>query len=221
MAMFVGHFAVALAAKRVTPRLPLALLFAAVQLADILWPIFLLLGIEHSRVVPGITVASPLDLYDIPYSHSLVTSLAWSVLFALPWLLSRRFREAAVLAGCVFSHFVLDFVTHRPDLPLVPGGRARLGLGLWNHLVATLVIEAALFAAGIWLYTGATRATGRMGSVGFGIFMVVLTLVWLSGAFAPPPPDIHVVAWSAVAAVPVFLTWAWAVDRQRPLRRAP
>src|SRR5262249_4990880 len=135
--MFVGHFAVGLMAKRAAPRLGLPILFAAVQFLDILFPIFILIGVEHARIVPGLMAASYMVLYDIPWSHSLVFSLLWSGLFALPFILRRRWREAAVLAICVFSHFVLDVVTHRPDMPLWPGAHEKWGLGLWNSIPAT------------------------------------------------------------------------------------
>ena len=213
--MFVGHFAVALAAKRAEPKLPLAVLFAAVQFLDILWPLLVLLGVEHSRIVPGITAASPLDLYDIPYSHSLVMSLLWSLLFAAPWWLRRQARTALLVGGCVFSHFVLDWITHRPDLPLWPGNPAKLGLGLWNSLGAAIAVESALFALGIWRYLGGTRATTRLGSTGFWALVLVLLAGWLSGVFAPPPPSIQAVTVSALIAIPVFLAWAWAIDRGR------
>lgn len=213
--MFVGHFAVGFFAKRAAPRLSLPLLFAAVAFLDILWPLFILLGVEHARIVPGITEASPLDLYDYPWSHSLVTSLGWSLLVATPWFLKRATREALIVAGCVFSHFVLDFVTHRPDMPLAPGGEGRYGLGLWNALVPAVLVEALLFAAGTWVYVRGTRATGRWGTIGLGSFVAVLTLSWLSGVFGPPPPGIQMVAVTALVFVPITLAWAWAIDRAR------
>lgn len=236
--MFVGHFAVALAAKRVTPRLSLPLLFAAVQLLDILWPIFILLGIEHARIVPGLMAASPLDLYDIPYSHSLATSLLWSALAAAPLLALKRSREAAVMAICVFSHFILDFVTHRPDLPLAPGSDIRLGLGLWNYRALEIAVEAGLFLVGIWLYWSGTtpvvrgNAAGeapgpgrvpakrikKMGTIGFAVLMALLAIIWLGGALGPPPPDIYVVAWSIVISMPLILAWTYAIDRARQVR---
>jgi hypothetical protein len=216
--MFVGHFAVALAAKKVTPRLSLPLLFAAAQLLDLLWPVFILLGVEHARVTPGFAAASPLDLYDFPISHSLVTSLGWSVLFASPLFIKRRVYEGAVLAACVFSHFILDFVSHTPDMPLYPGGHAKFGLGLWNSLAATVAIEGALFVVGIVIYLRATRATSRAGSVGFAVLMGVLAASWLSGALAPPPPNIKAVAATIVVVIPVILGAAWLIDRRRPPR---
>jgi len=218
--MFVGHFAVALAAKKVTPRLSLPLLFAAVQFLDLLWPVFILLGVEHARVTPGFAAASPLDLYDFPISHSLVTSLGWSVLFASPLLIKRRVTEAAVLAACVFSHFILDFVSHTPDMPLYPGGHAKFGLGMWNSLGATLAIEGGLFVAGIAIYLRATQAASRAGAVGFAVLMVILAASWLSSALAPPPPSIKAVAATIGVAIPVILGAAWLIDRRR-LPRTP
>ena len=213
--MFVGHFAVAFAAKRAQPTLPLPALFTAVQLLDILWPALVLLGIEHTRIVPGITAASPLDLYDIPWSHSLVTSLVWSVLFAWPWWRRRNHRAAAIVAGCVFSHFVLDWITHRPDMPLAPGSDLRFGLGLWNSLGASIAVEALLFLGGIYLYASGTHARSRIGSVGFWSLVVLLTAAWLSGPFGPPPPNIDAVVLSALGAVPIILAWGWLIDRNR------
>lgn len=214
--MFVGHFAVALAAKRVTPRLSLPLLFAAVQFLDILWPLFIVTGVEHARIVPGLMAASPLDLYDIPYSHSLLMSAVWSLLAAAPLLVLRRTVEALVLGGCVFSHFVLDFVTHRPDLPLAPGSSVRLGLGLWNFRSAEIAVEATLFLVGIAVYVRSTTAKRKMGTVGFAILMSILAVIWLGGVFGPPPPNINIVAWSIIVSMPIILLWSHAIDRARP-----
>ena len=229
--MFVGHFAVALAAKRVTPRLSLPLLFGAVQLLDILWPLFMVLGVEHARIVPGLMAGSPLDLYDIPYSHSLVMSLVWSLLVAAPFVVMKRAREAAVLAVCVFSHFILDLITHRPDLPLAPGSNVKFGLGLWNFPAAEVAVEAAIFLAGIVVYLRATTARKRigdpssnnsnsnsnskMGTIGFAVFMLVLGAVWLAGMFGPPPHDVKMVVWSILLSMPFILLWAYAIDRAR------
>lgn len=214
--MFIGHFAVAFAAKRAVPKLSLPVLFAAVQFLDILWPLLILIGVEHSRIVPGITAASPLDLFDIPYSHSLLTSLIWSVLFAAPFLRSHGKRAAAIVAGCVFSHFVLDVVTHRPDMPLAPGLPQRFGLGLWNSIVATIVVESLLFAVGIALYARGTRPVSKMGSVGLWALALLLTATWLTAVFAAPPPNIQIVAASILVTIPIVIVWARSIDRARP-----
>lgn len=213
--MFVGHFAVGLMAKRAAPRVSLPVLFAAVSFLDILWPLFIVLGVEHARIVPGITAASPLDLYDYPWSHSLAMSLVWSAVFAAPLFFAKRVRDGLIVAGCVFSHFVLDLVTHRPDMLIAPGTTERFGFGLWNALVPAVAVEALLFVAGIVVYVKSTRATGKWGSVGLWVLVAVLGLSWLSGVFGPPPPGIGVVAWSALVFVPITLAWSWAIDRAR------
>jgi len=129
--VFIGHFAAGFAAKRAAPRVSLALLMAAVAWADILWTIFLLLGWEHARISPGDTKYTPLDLYDYPWSHSLLMLLVWGALLGgIYWLLKRAATGAWIVGGCVVSHWVLDWVTHRPDMPLYPGG-PRFGLGWW------------------------------------------------------------------------------------------
>jgi hypothetical protein len=214
--MFIGHFAVAFAAKRAAPKLSLPVLFVAVQFLDILWPLLILIGVEHSRIVPGIMAASPLDLFDIPYSHSLLTSLAWSALFAAPFLRSHGKRAAVIVAGCVFSHFVLDVVTHRPDMPLAPGLPQRFGFGLWNSLVASIVVESLLFVVGIALYARGTRPVSKMGSVGLWALAFLLTAMWLSAFFAAPPPNIQVVAVSILVMLPIVIVWSRSIDRARP-----
>ena len=147
--MFVGHFAVGFAAKRVAPALSLGTLFLAAQLLDLLWPLFLLLGWEHVRIDPGNTVVTPLDFNDYPWSHSLAMSFVWSIVVATLgyFLRGRRRRESLCLGIVVLSHWALDFLTHRPDLPLSPGADTpKVGLGLWHSLPATLVVELSWFA---------------------------------------------------------------------------
>jgi hypothetical protein len=213
--MFIGHLAVAFAAKRAEPRLSLPLLFVAAEFCDILFPLCILFGIEHSRIVPGITAASPLDLYDVPYSHGLATSLLWAVLFALPWWLKLGRRAGAVVGAAVFSHFVLDWITHRPDLPLAPGLSFKLGLGLWHSAPLSILVEAALFAAGVWLYVSRTHATRRMGSMGLWVLIGVLPVLWLGAQFGPPPLDIRAVAISILVVTVIVVIWGRAIDRAR------
>src|SRR5678816_2619777 len=138
--MFIGHFAVGFAAKRVAPRLSLAALFAAVVLADIIWPVLVALGLEHVQIDPGNTAFTPLDFVSYPYSHSLLLLLVWAAALGLVyrWLSGHNGRSFAVLAALVLSHWVLDVLTHRPDMPLYPGG-PKVGLGLWNSVPATVI----------------------------------------------------------------------------------
>jgi hypothetical protein len=213
--VFVGHFAAALLAKRAAPEVRLPFLVLAAQLLDVLWPVFILAGLEHARIAPGMTEASPLDLYDYPWSHSLAMALLWSALLALPWLLRRRWRAALVVGACVLSHFVLDVVSHRPDVPLAPGSSVFWGLGLWRSRAATVLVEGGLWAASVWVYARATRATSSFGRWGLAGVVAVLTLFWLAAIFGPPPPGIGAVAGSAIPATAIFLLWFWAIDRRR------
>src|SRR5687768_4256927 len=133
--MFIGHHAAGFAAKRFAPRVSLGTLFAATMLLDLLWPLFLLMGIEHVRIDSGNTAFTPLDFYDYPYTHSLLNVIGWSILAGtIHWLRRKSWRDATVVGLAVLSHWVLDFVTHRPDLPLWPGG-PMVGLGLWNSVI--------------------------------------------------------------------------------------
>ncbi len=214
--MFIGHFGVALAAKRIAPRTSLALLVLAAEFLDLIWPIFLLLGLEHVRVVPGITKVQPFDFYDYPYSHSLTMALRWALAVGLIYYLVRHYvRGAWVLAALVVSHWVLDFVSHRPDMPLWPGG-PRVGLGLWNSWAASISAEVLLLGAGIWLYLSATRARDRVGAGAIWSLIALLSLGWLAALFAPPPPDTHQLALGALV-IWITVPWAaWAGAHREP-----
>src|SRR5690349_9013743 len=151
--MFIGHIAVGFASKRVAPRASLGVLMAAPMALDLLWPFFLLAGWEQVRIDPGNTKFTPLDFVSYPFSHSLAMSAVWGAMFGLIYWIATRYAAGAVVIGFgVVSHWVLDLITHRPDLPLYPGGAARLGLGLWNSVPATLAVESVMFAAGVWTY---------------------------------------------------------------------
>src|SRR3979490_773807 len=181
--MFIGHFGVALAAKRIAPRTSLALLIFAAEFLDLIWPIFLLLGIEHVRVVPGITKVQPFDFYDYPFSHSLTMVLRWALGGGLVFFLVRRYAGGAgTWAALVISHWVLDFIVHRPDLPLWPAG-SKVGLGLWNSWAASISVEALLFGVGIWLYLSATRPRDGIGAWAIWSLVALLSLGWLAALF--------------------------------------
>lgn len=214
--MFVGHFGLAFAAKRSTPRTSLAVLVAATALLDIIWPVLVLLGVEEVRIDPGNTAFTPLDFVSYPWSHSAVMTVLWSVLFGGAVLVATRDRAAAVVSGVlVASHWVLDLVSHRPDLPLWPGG-PKVGLGLWSSVPGTLAVEGALFAGGVWLYVTATRPRDRAGRWTLAALVALLTAAYLSDRFGgPPPPSDTAVAWVGVAAAFVFVPWAAWVDRHR------
>lgn len=214
--MFIGHFAAAMVAKRASPRLSLGWLFAAAQLPDLLWPVLLLAGVERARIAPGDTAFTPLAFEYYPWSHSLLLVALWGGV--LGGVYRRRQRRGAtevlVLIGLVISHWVLDWVTHRPDLPLMPGAGPRLGLGLWNSIAATLAVELLLFVAGIRLYVRTTQPrdrTGRWAWIGLIAFLLV---IYLANAFGPPPPNMPAVAVGGLA-IWLLVWWAAWVDRHR------
>jgi len=213
--MFIGHYALGLAAKKLAPKVSLGTLFLSVQLLDLMWPIFLLLGIEHVRIDPGNTSFTPLDFYDYPISHSLVTVLVWSAAFGLIYFVLRKYsRGAWILGAGVFSHWVLDFVTHRPDLPIIPGSTTYVGLGLWDSVIATVLVEGALFVIGVVLYTRSTVAMDKTGRYAFWGLIGFLPLIWVGNMFGPPPPDVQTLAYAALL-LWLLVPWGYWIDRHR------
>jgi hypothetical protein len=216
--MFIGHFAAGFAAKRFAPRVSLGTLFAAVQLQDLLWPVFLLLGLEHVRVDPGNTAVTPLDFYDYPLTHSLAGAALIALAFGgLHWLVRRDGRAAAVISIAALSHWIFDFVTHRPDLPLTFGGDAKVGLGLWNSVPGTVLLETAMFAGGFHLYRTATSPAGWPGRYGLAGLALLLLAIYAANILGPPPPGAGVIA-VAGNATWLFVLAAWWVDRSRSIR---
>ena len=213
--MFIGHYALGLAAKRVAPRTSLGTLFAAPTFADLLWPVFLLLGWEQARMVPGPNPFLTLWLDSIPISHSLITLIGWGVVFGYLYRMRTGYERGAVVVGLlVVSHWVLDFVTHRPDMPLYPGS-VNVGLGLWNSVVGTLVVEGVLFLACLRIYLQTTRAKDGIGHWGFWALIVVLVGMYVATLFSPPPTDMKAVGIFGIVFGWLFVLLAWWVDRHR------
>jgi len=212
--VFIGHLGLAFAAKKVAPRPSLGTLALAAQLVDGVWPVFLLLGWEKVEIVPGITAVTPLLFTSYPYTHSLAAGAVWALLLAGGYYLLRRDGVGAGwIAALVVSHWILDFISHRPDMPLWPGG-PKVGLGLWNSVPATLAVEFALFAGGIWLYVSATRARDRVGTWALAAFVLLLAALYLAAVFGPPPPSVQVLAMSGILGW-LFVVWAYWIDRHR------
>ena len=216
--MFIGHFAVAFAAKPAAPSASLGTLFFACEWVDLVWPVFLLAGLERVEIRPGITAFTPLDFVYYPWTHSLVMCALWAAAFGLLYLSIRKSRRAALLvAAVVLSHWFLDLIVHRPDLPLAPGSAARFGLGLWNSIPGTLLVEAALFIAAVVFYARRTRALDGIGRWGLWGLILFLAAAYVGAAFGPPPPDAGAIAWTGIlgGAVTAFLGY-W-VDRHRAM----
>lgn len=214
--MFIGHFGVGLAAKRAAPWVSLGTWFLACQFLDLLWPIFLLLGWERVKVDPGNTVVTPLDFLHYPWSHSLAMACVWGFLFgSMHFARKRDLRAATLLGAVVVSHWVLDCLTHRPDLLLYPGGAQRVGLGLWNNLAGTLVAELALFILGLALYLKATRPVDKIGSRSLATLAAFLLIIHAGNLFGPPPPDDTRAIAGAGLAMWILVVWGYWVDRHR------
>ena len=217
--MFLGHFGLALATREVAPKASLGTAFLAAEFLDTVWPLFVLAGVETVEIAPGITKITPLDFTSYPWSHSLLMAIAWGAAFAAGYFLVRRDRSTALWLGAlVVSHWLLDWIVHRPDLQLYPGDSARHGLGLWNSVGITLALEFGTFAAGLAFYLRATRAADRTGHLALWALVILLVVLYAGAAFGPPPPSVGALAGSTLLGY-LFVPWGWWIDRHRVARR--
>ena len=221
--MLIGHYAVGLLGKRIEPKLSLGTLVLAVMLPDLLWCVFLIAGTEHVRVKPGVPFTAgmraldALEAPDIVYSHSLVMGAVWGALLAILYLSQRGNKRAAwVLFAAVLSHWVLDFASHPPDMPLSPGMDARVGLGLWNSIPATLAVEGAFWLLAIAIYLGGTGASSRAWAAVFWLPAGFLTLAWYNNITGPAPTDLSIVGYSSLIFFILTVLWAYWMNRLRP-----
>jgi membrane-bound metal-dependent hydrolase YbcI (DUF457 family) len=220
--MFVGHYGPSFAAKAAKNSIPLWILFLAVQLLDVIWSILVLLGIEKVRIVPGFTATNPLDLYYMPYTHSLVGALLWSMAASIAYYVFRKadgWPTAALVGAAVFSHWVLDWLVHRPDLPLYDNS-FRMGLGLWNYPVFAFVLEIVLLSGGMYLYMRTTKPLAPVGGFGFVIFAFVMFAIEAYIFFGPPPISDKAVAVTALVCYAAFAGIAGWLERKRAPRTA-
>ena len=212
--MFLGHHAAGLALSRTAPRVSLGWWIGAALWLDLLWAPLLALRVERVAIEPGASVVTPLTFLHYPWSHSLVAAAGWALLAAAGGrLLFRRWRVAAALAGAVLSHWALDAVSHAPDLPLWPGGPL-VGLGLWNSLPATILLEGGLFVFAAALYLRGTTPESRFGRYGAWSYLAFVGLIGIGAWFGPPPPDTGAIVWTGLASW-LFPLWAWDFDRNR------
>jgi membrane-bound metal-dependent hydrolase YbcI (DUF457 family) len=209
--MFIGHFAVGLLSKK-NDKLPsLAMMFLAVQWLDLIWPILVLFGIESLSIDPGNTKLTHLSFDFYPYSHSLLASFVWSIILgAFYFFFTKSRNRSLILGGLVMSHWILDLITHRPDLPLTPFSEIKVGLGLWNYPVAEIIFELLIFTFGAWLYF---KSSNFKRKTSFWILIAFLIVVHLMNLFGPPPPNTMAVAWSANLMWLIIL-WAWWIEKK-------
>jgi hypothetical protein len=212
--MFIGHYALAFASRKISPLPSLAIMFIAVEFLDFIWPIFVLLGIESFQIEPGITKLTPLNFTYYPYSHSLLMSILWSILFGTCYFLfTKNKQESLLLCGLVFSHWILDFLVHRPDLPLTPFSDFKVGLGLWNHPAFEIILEVGMFVIGIYLYYTSANPKRK---ISFWLLIGFFLISYLSNLLGPPPPKPEAVAWTANL-MWLFVIWGWWIEK--PLQK--
>lgn len=218
--MLVGHFAVGLTAKRIEPEISAGTLVLASMLADFLWCILMFAGIEHVQFKPGIGAANYIAASDIGISHSLLMDGLWAALLAGAYFLKRRSpRGAWVIFGVVLSHWLLDWISHRPDMPLSPGVHRYFGLGLWSSIPAALIVEGGFWVLAVILYARATHPKTRIGMYAYWTFVGVLTLAWYNNLAGPPPPNPQTVPLSSFVFFSVAVAWAYWMNRVRPWLR--
>lgn len=221
--MFIGHYGIALAAKRADKNIPLGLLFFVTQFADILFFTLVLLGIESMSFSSGITKVSPLDFTYYPYSHSLTASILWAGVFVVAFKIapskfgSNKNKSALIVGAVALSHFLLDLIVHREDLPLFGGDSYKIGLGLWNYVFASSFIETLIFLAGLWAYLKSTKGVTFAGMYGMAIFSAFVSIMWLASLLAPTPTNLNItgfVIFGLVFQLLVIGTVSW-LDRKR------
>ena len=216
--MFIGHFGAGLAAKKFAPKTSLGALITATILIDLLWPLFLLAGLEVVKIAPSDTAFTPLEFVSYPYSHSLLMVTLWGSLLGGAYYAVTKYRAGAIaLFALTVSHWVLDFTSHRADMPLYPGGSIKVGLGLWHSIPLTIFIEGSIFVAGCWIYLAVTRARKLSGVVTIWLFYAFLVAGYAANIAGGPPPSEQVLAWAGVT-MWIFPLIGCAVDRLREPR---
>ncbi|MBA4406017.1 hypothetical protein C0389_01955 [bacterium] len=213
--MFIGHFGTGLAAKKIDNKISLGTLFLASQFIDLLWPFFLLFGLEKVKIEPGNTAFTPLNFISYPYSHSLLGVLAWSLLFgAIYFAFRKNIKSALLLAGLVTSHWILDLITHRPDLHLIPWIDLKVGFGLWNSIIFTMMIEGMIFCIGSYFYIKATKEKNKKGLISLWSLLIFLIVIYLMNIFGSPPPSEKAIAYVGLFQW-LIIVWGYWIDRNR------
>lgn len=213
--MFIGHFGVGFAVKKIDSKPSLGTMFLAAQFLDLIWPIFILIGLETVKIVPGLTASNPLEFTYYPFSHSLLLVFCWGFLFGFIYYLAKRNLKSAVILGLlVISHWVLDLVVHIPDLPLDPWSGTYVGFGLWNSVPLSLLLEFIIFGGGVYLYISSTSPNNKKGTYALWSLIIFLAVIHLVNIFSPPPPSEEAIGYAGLLQW-LFIPWAYWIDRNR------
>jgi len=213
--MFIGHFGAGFAGKKFSKSASLGTYLMAAQWIDLIWPIFVLLGIEKVEIEPGISSVTPLDFTYYPFTHSLFGVLIWALLFGFVYFLIKKNTRVAIILGLlVLSHWVLDLFVHIPDLPIFPGLDIKVGFGLWNSFAATLILEGLVFAVGLFLYLRSTKARNKTGTFALWGLVVFLVAIYISNLLSPPPQSTEAIGIVGNAQWLIIL-WGYWIDKNR------
>lgn len=213
--MFLGHFGAGLAGKAIDQKPSLGTLFFAAQFIDLLWPIFLILGIEKVSINPQSTVVTPLDFIYYPFTHSLIGVLFWALLFGgTYYLIKRNFKTSLIMGALVLSHWFLDLLVHKPDLPLTTNNDYLVGFGIWNSLVLTLIVEFLIFVTGAYLYLRYTTQKNKKGIFLIWSLLIFLIIIYLFNVFGPPPPETESIGYVGLAQW-LIVGWGYWIDKNR------
>jgi hypothetical protein len=213
--MFIGHFGAGLAAKGIDRKPSLGTSLMAAQFVDLLWPVLLLLGIESVKIEPGVTVVTPLNFVYYPFTHSLFSGIFWGIGFGVVYyLLKMDIRSSLLLGALVVSHWVLDYIVHRADLPIVPWSDFKAGLGLWNSMPLTIIIEGLIFIAGAGIYLISTKARNKTGAYSLWGLLIFLIVIYYSNLVSSPPPSDKAIGWVGLSQW-IIIVWGYWIDRNR------
>lgn len=213
--MFLGHFGTGLAAKNLDKTVSLGTLFLAAQFIDLIWPLFLLVGLEKVKIDPGNTLFTPLDFVYYPFSHSFLSVLIWSCLFgAIYYTIRKNLKGAMLLGALVMSHWILDLLTHRPDLPLTFWNEFKVGFGLWNSIFLTIVLEGSIFIIGSYLYLKITNAKNRTGNIALWTLLIFLITIYVTNLLGSPPPSEEPIAYVGLSQW-LLVAWGYWIDKNR------
>ncbi|QQS36129.1 MAG: hypothetical protein IPM56_18120 [Ignavibacteriales bacterium] len=213
--MFIGHFGAGFAGKKFDKTASLGTYFMAAQWIDLIWPIFILLGIERVEINKTVSAVTPLDFVYYPFTHSLFGVIVWAVVFgAVYFFIKKKFKTALILGALVLSHWFLDLLVHIPDLPIIPGSELKVGFGLWNSFAATVILEGLVFAAGVFLYYKSTKKKNKTGVYALLGLIIFLVVMYIANLFGPPPENVESIGIVGNAQW-LIIAWGYWIDRNR------